>query len=68
MGAPLRMARSIILQTFSPEDSRKGAAEDGEVLGKNIDQPVIYLSPAGDHPVAGDLLRLAFRSRCSDGP
>ncbi len=30
----------------------QGTAQDGEVLGKDIDQPVVDLAEAGDHPVA----------------
>ena len=40
------------------EDPGQGASEDGEVLRENVNQPVVYLTPAGDHPVAGDLFVL----------
>ena len=53
-GAPFRSARSITLQIFSACASRQRAAEDGEVLGEDVDQPAVDPARAGDHAVAGD--------------
>src|SRR3989304_2431423 len=36
----------------------EGAAEDGEVLGEDVDQAAINLAVAGHHPVARDELLL----------
>ena len=33
----------------------QGAAEHGEILGEDEDRPAFDMTPAGDHPVAGDL-------------
>ena len=56
-GAPFRSARSITLQIFSACASRQRAAEHGEVLGEDVDQPAVDPAVAGDHAVAGnDLL------------
>ena len=38
--------------------ARKGAAEDGEILGEDIDQTAADGAAAGDHAVAGDALGL----------
>ena len=35
---------------------RQRAAEDGEVLGEDVDRPAVDGAPAGHHAVAGDLL------------
>ena len=47
-GAPTFIAWSITLQIFSACASRERAAEDGEVLAEDEDEPPV------DHPVAGD--------------
>ena len=56
-GAPFRTARSMTLQIFSACASRERAAEHGEVLGEDVDQPAVDPAVAGDDAVAGhDLL------------
>ena len=57
-GAPFRTARSITLQIFSACASRERAAEDGEVLGEDVDQAAVDPAVAGDDAVAGDHLLL----------
>ena len=42
---------------------RQRAAEHGEVLGEHEDRAAVDRAPAGDHAVAGDLLRCPCRSR-----
>ena len=57
-GAPTFIAWSMILQIFSACASRQRAAEHGEVLAEDEDQPAVDRAVAGDHAVARDLLLL----------
>ena len=53
-GAPFRIARSMTLQIFSANASRQRAAEHGEVLREDVDQPAVDPAVAGDDAVAGN--------------
>ena len=55
-GAPFFIAMSMILQIFSACASRERAAEDGEILREDEDQPAVDAAVAGDDPVAKDAL------------
>ncbi len=55
-GAPTFIAWSMILQIFSACASDKRAAEHGEILAEDEDQPAVDRAVAGDHAVARDLL------------
>ncbi len=57
-GAPTFIAMSMTLQIFCAWRSRQRAAEDGEVLGEDIDEPAVDRARSGDDAVAGDLLLL----------
>ena len=57
-GAPTFIAMSMTLQIFCAWRSLKRAAEHGEVLRENIDQPAVDGARPGDDAVARDLLRL----------
>ena len=46
---------------------RQRAAEDGEILAKDIDRAAVDGAPAGDDAVAGEQLSAPCRNRCSDG-
>ena len=57
-GAPTFIAMSMTLQIFCAWRSLKRAAEHGEILREDIDQPAVDRARSGDHAVAGDVLRL----------
>ena len=44
----------MILQIFCGVGFRERAAEDGEVLGEDVDQAAVDAAIAGDEAVAGD--------------
>ena len=67
-GAPFFIARSMILQILRGVGLGERAAEDGEVLGEDVDQAAVDAAVAADHAVARDLLVAPCRSRGSGGP
>ena len=62
-GAPTFIAMSMTLQIFCAWRSLKRAAEHGEVLREDVDEPAVDRARAGDDAVAGDLLLRPCRSR-----
>jgi hypothetical protein len=54
IGAPFFIAMSCTLHDLSRVRARERTAEDGEVLGEDVDQAAIDGAPAGDDAVARD--------------